>query len=205
MIDEQELQWRAFLVDERDKREAARVLYSNPPTRQFGKALRDWWGTIEAALKVYKIALADGRVLNPPPLEILAGLEITVSCLAVGKMPGPVADAISEGRRGAESRERRDIGFAVAYMIAASTTGLEHAGEQIIIADESPVKTVCEAFGVSRTTAQGWRKKIQPAFLGLNRIDGDILGSLMRDAGERYKADGRSASAITRRCPRNQA
>jgi hypothetical protein len=142
-------------------------------------------------------------VLNPPPLEILAGLEMTVSCLAVGKMPGVAADAISEGRRAAESRERRDIGFAVAYMMAASTTGLEHAGEQIIIADESPVKTVCEAFGVSRTTTQGWRKKIEPDFLGLNRIDGDILGSLMRDAGERYKAAGRSASAVVRRGTRN--
>jgi hypothetical protein len=71
-------------------------------------------------------------------------------------------------------------------MMAASKTGLEHAGEQIIIEDNGPVNTVCEAFGVSRTTAQGWRKKIEPAFLGLNRIDGEILGSLMRGAGERY-------------------
>jgi hypothetical protein len=126
MMDEEELQWQALLLDERDKREAARVLCSKPPMREFGKALRDRWGAIEAALGVNKRALSDERVLNPPPLEILAGLEITASCLAVGKMPGPVAHAISEGRRGAESRERRDIGFAVAYMMAASTTGLEH-------------------------------------------------------------------------------
>jgi hypothetical protein len=178
-------------------------LYSKSPTREFGKALRDWWGAIEAALNVYKIALAGGRVLNPPPLEILEALEIAASCLAVGKMPGVVDDAISEGRRGAESRERRDIGIAVAYLMAASKTGLEHAGEEIIIADESPVKTVCEAFGDRRTTAQGWRHKIEPAFLGLNRIDGEILGSLMRSAGERYKAAGRSARAIAGRCPRN--
>jgi hypothetical protein len=203
MMDEQELQWLALLRDERDKREAARVLYSRPRTREFSKALRDWWGAIEAALKVYKIALAAKRVLNPPPLDILGRLENTASYLAVGQMPGVVADAISEGRRGAASSERHDIGIAVAYMMAASTSGLEHAGEQIIIADESPVKTVCEAFGISKTTAQGWRKKIEPASPGQDPIDGEILGSLMRQAGERYKAAGRSASAITKRCTRN--
>ena len=175
------------------------MLSSKPPAREFSKAVRNLWGAYEAALDMYIRALAGGCALDPPPLEILTALKIIVSYLAVGKMPGLVADAISEGRRGAESRERRDIGFAVAYMMAASTTRFEHAGEQIIIADESPVKTVCEAFGVSRTTAQGWRKKIEPAFLGLNRMDGDILGSLMRDAGARYKVAGRSASAIARR------
>jgi hypothetical protein len=47
-----------------------------------------------------------GCALDPPPLEILTALKIIVSYLAVRKMPGLVADAISEGRRGAESRER---------------------------------------------------------------------------------------------------
>jgi hypothetical protein len=74
--------------------------------------------------------------------------------------------------------------------------------KSLSIADESPVKTVCEAFG-SRTTAQGWRKTMRLAFLGKNPINGEILESLMRGAGERYKADGRSASAITRRGARN--
>ncbi len=202
-MDEQDLQWRTLLCDERDKREAARVLYSNPRTREFSKAVRNLWGAYEAALDMYIRALAEGCALDPPPLEILTALKIIVSCLAVGKMPGLAADAISGGRRAAESRERRDIGFAVAYMLAASTTGLEQAGERIIIADKSPVKTVCEAFGISRTTAQGWRKKLEPAFLGLNRIDGELLGSLMRGAGERYKTAGRSARAITKRCTRN--
>lgn len=202
-MDEQDLQWRTLLCDERDKREAARVLYSNPRTREFSKAVRNLWGAYEAALDMYIRALAEGCALDPPPLEILTALKIIVSCLAVGKMPGVAADAISQGRRGPESRERRDIGFAVAYLMAASTTGLEHADEQIIIADNRPVKTVCEAFGVIRTTAQGWRKKIEPAFLGLHPIDGEILESLMRQAGERYKAAGRSASAIAKRCTRN--
>jgi hypothetical protein len=204
MMDEQELQWLALLRDEREKREAANTAVSeNWAPRERGKSLRAWWGAIEAALDVYERALADRRAPAPPPLEILTALKITVSCLAVGKMPGVAADAISQGRRGPESRERRDIGFAVAYLMAASTAGLEHADEQIIIADNRPVKTVCEAFGVIRTTAQGWRKKIEPAFLGLHPIDGEILESLMRRAGERYKAAGRSASAIAKRCTRN--
>jgi hypothetical protein len=202
MMDEQELQWLALLRDERDKREAARVFYSRPRTRAFSKALRDWWGAIEAPLKVYKIALAEGRTLSPPPIEILECLEVVASCLATGKLPGIAADAISQGRRGAESRERRDLGLAVAYMQAASGR-LEHAGEQVLIEDWRPVATICEAFGVGRSTAQGWRKNIEPAFLGVHRIDGEILASLMRDAGARYKTAGRSASATASRCPSN--
>jgi hypothetical protein len=200
---EQDLQWQALLADERDKRAVASDLYSIPPTREFRKAVRDLWGAYEAVLDVYIRALTEGRTLYPAPLEILTGLRIIVSYLAVGQMPGLVAGAISEGRRGAAATERRDIGFAVAYMMAASKPGLEHAGEQIIIADERPVKTVCEAFGVKRTTAQSWRKKIEPAFLGVNRIDGQLLDLLMRGAGERYKAAGRSASAIARRGTHN--
>ena len=178
-------------------------MFVQPPTREFGKALRDYWGATESALREYRIALAGGRVLNPPPLEILAELENTAGYLAVGQMPGIVGDAISEGRRGAGPMERRDKGLAVAYMMAASREGLEHAGERINIADKTPVKTVCEAFGVKRTAARDWRQEVKPAFLGLNPINGEILGSLMKKAGERYKADGRSASAIFGRCTRN--
>jgi hypothetical protein len=50
MMDEQELQWQwqTLLCDERDKRDAARVLNSDPPTREFRKAVRDLWGAYEA-------------------------------------------------------------------------------------------------------------------------------------------------------------
>jgi hypothetical protein len=203
-MDEQHLQWMTLLRDERDKREAARGLCSNPPTLKFRKALRDWFGSIGSALTMYQRALTDERTLVPPPLDILAACSNMMAYLAVGQIPKPMADAASEGRRPLGPTERRDIGLAVAYMMAASGGGITHYGEIIVISDRTPVKTVCEAFGVQRPTAQGWRRKIEPAFLGLHRIDGAILESLMRAAGERYKGAGRSTSAITKRGMRNR-
>jgi hypothetical protein len=198
--------WQTLLLDVRDKREAAVVLCSKPPTREFSKALREWWGATESALRMYRIELAGGRVLYPPPLEILEGLENMAGYLAIGQMPGVVDDAISEGNHTAGPGERRDIGIAVAYMMAA-TDGIKHAGEQIIITDKHHNKTVCDAFGIHRNTALGWRRTYKPAFPDLHPINGEILRSLMREAGERYKRAGRSRSAITerqtKRCTRN--
>jgi hypothetical protein len=56
-----------------------------------------------------------------------------------------------------------------------------------------------EAFGASRTTVQGWMSKIRPAFLGVNPINDEVLTTLMKEAGERYKNAGRSHGAILSR------
>jgi hypothetical protein len=203
-MDEQQLRWHALLRLEVEKRAAARaVLSANHSPRELSKVLQDWWKAIELALTMYRLALADERTLTPPPLDILANCSNVAGYLAVGQIPKTVADAASEGRRPPGPTEQRDIGFAVAYMLAASRDGIMHFGERIIIADETPIKTVCEAFGVKRSTAQGWKQKVKPAFLGLGPINGKILESRMRQAGGRYQREGRSASAITKRGPRN--
>jgi hypothetical protein len=171
--------------------------------REFSKALQNWWKAIEAALTVYRRALANGRALLPPPLAILDVYSNVACYLAIGQIPGIVADVTLEGRRPPRPTEQRDIGYAVAYMLAASKDGIEHHGERVIIVDKKPIRTVCEAFGIKRSTAHGWKQKVLPAFPGVGPIDGDILESFMRQAGERYQREGRSASAITKRCPCN--
>jgi hypothetical protein len=153
---------------ERGKWKAAMELYPNRPVREFSKALQNWWKAIEAALTVYRRALANGRALLPPPLAILDVYSNVAGYLAIGQIPGIVAH-----------------------------------GERVIIVDKKPIRTVCEAFGIKRSTAHGWKQKVPPAFPDVGPIDGDILESFMRQAGERYQREGRSASAITKRCPCN--
>lgn len=196
--------WQQLLSKELALREALSGLGPEATsTEEFKDTLRQWWASIEAALDFYVRALTEGKTLSSHPLAILSSMKGFAGYLAVGKIPAPIANAASEGRRSPGPTEKRDIGLAVAYMLAASKGGIEHWGERIIIADKAPVKTVMDAFGVKRTTAQGWKKTFDPSFLGSNPINGEILKHLMTKAGDRYKASGRSASAIARRGRRN--
>ena len=61
------------------------------------------------------------------------------------------------GRSAPALSERRDIAFAAAYMAAATENGFEHHGTLVKVADNSPVKTIVDAYGVSRRTATRWR------------------------------------------------
>jgi hypothetical protein len=140
------------------------------------------------------------------PVQILSTLAGLSDYLAAGKIPTPIKDAAHEGNARPGPSERRDIGLAVAYHRAA-TVGVEHNSETIKIADKTPVKTIMSAFGVSRTTVQGWNARERPAFLGVNPVTGEVLVGLMQNAGTRYQTAGRSKNAIkrreTKRRPRN--
>lgn len=109
--------------------------------------------------------------------------------VAVGKMPEPISDAIV--RRG---RTRFGPGEEKAVRIATSYIAAVRAG---IIDDRHEVKTVCEAYGVSRTSVRGWVHAF-PSPFPLDLVDGDA--SRLRDAvsihGERHRQAGRSEAAI---------
>jgi hypothetical protein len=132
------------------------------------------------------------------PTHILSTLAGFSGYLATGKIPAPIKDAALEGNARPGPSERRDIGLAVAYHRAA-TVGIEHNSETIKIADKTPVKTIMSAFGVSRTTVQGWNARERPAFLGVNPVTSCVLIGLMQNAGMRYQTAGRSKNAIKRR------
>lgn len=202
--DERAALWQHLLSKEIVLRDAiSRLGPEGGSTDGFKDTLRQWWAAVEAALDFYVRALAEGQTLSSPPLDILSSMKSFAGYLAVGKIPGPISDAATEGRHAPGPAEKRDIGLAVAYMLAAGENGIEHWGEQVKIEDKTPVKSVMEAFGVARTTAQGWKKRVAPPFLGSNPINGEILKHLMMDAGGRYQEAGRAWSSIAGRRPRN--
>jgi hypothetical protein len=195
---ETDVRWLALCSAELQlRRKLSESTDAAPRSSEHRKLLREWWASVESLL--------DFAVKNHHreiPLELLNAFRGFSGYLAVGKIPGPIEDARSEGASPPGPSERRDIGLAVAYLMAA-TGGLDHLGARLVIDDRSPVKTVGEMFGVARSTVQGWRNKYPQSGLGVTPIDAPILKSLMRKAGKRYCSAGRSQAAIRKRGPRN--
>jgi hypothetical protein len=196
--DEDALTWLGLCASEHDLRQKLNTC-GDSKSPEFRETLRAWWGAIEALLEFHEREIARlGFARRNLPIQVLAALRGCAGYRAVGQIPGVVEGAATEGRRRVGPSERRDIGFAVSYHRAA-TGGIEHEDERIAIDDRSPVKTIMEAFGASRTTVQGCMSKIRPAFLGVNPINDEVLTTLMKEAGERYKNAGRSHGAILSR------
>jgi hypothetical protein len=160
--------------------------------------LQEWWKAVANVWREYPRQIANGNSPTPPPADlayIMAGLCFD---LAVGKMPEPMSEAISEGRTSPSFHEHRDIGLAVAYHKAAKI-GIVHNGYQIKVQDATPTKTISQNFGVASSTVRKWIGKNQAAFLGVNDILPETLVHLMEQAGETYTKAGRSHSAIAKR------
>jgi hypothetical protein len=191
-----DVDWRILCYRERERRDHVRSIA--PGSAEFRAALRNWRASVEALLTGHVRAVAAGSTIETIPLEILEAFRGFAGYLAVGQIPGPIADVSTEGRRATGPTERRDIGLAVAYLKAAKG-GIEHHGEQIVVDDSAPVKTVCEAFGVERPTVQGWHRNVQVALLGINPVSAELLVELIKNAGERYRGSGRSSAAIDER------
>jgi len=172
-----------------------------------GLTVRAWWQTVSDVLNGYSRLIAMGENVTPPPVEIAVVLGNLAAYLAVGKIPGPIADAVTEGRHAPGPTESRDIGLAVAYRKACLPNGIEHCGETIKISDPHAVKTLQGLFGVCRTTVQGWVKNCPAAYLGANPVGAELLTDMTRSAGARYLGSGRSNIAIgaraTKRRPDN--
>ena len=159
------------------------------------KPLQTWWLTVSDVFHVYQVARSQGADPVPPPLELLAVMTELAAYIAAGQLPDSIAHASSRGRHRPGPDMARHMGIAVAYMLAARPGGIEHCGETIVIVDKTPVKTICDAFGVGRQTAYDWKQTIPPA-LGVKPLDGEMLTLLMQEAGARFRAAGSSASAI---------
>jgi hypothetical protein len=201
--------WRQFSVRELELRRKLNLLVSDPPNSEFCETLREWWSSVRDILVFQARDVAEFEAPRwSMPAHILSTLAGFSGYLAVGKIPDPIKYAAAEGNAAPGPSERRDIGLAVAYHRAA-TVGIEHNDQIIKVADRTPVKTIMSAFGVGRTTVQRWNAQERPAFLGVNPVTGEVLTSLMQNAGARYQKAGRSKNAIeqreSKRRPRNPA
>jgi hypothetical protein len=68
---------------------------------------------------------------TPPPLELLAVMTELASYVATGRIPDSIAHVSSRGRHRYGPSEARDIGIAVAYMMAARPGGLSIMGRRL--------------------------------------------------------------------------
>lgn len=160
--------------------------------------LQEWWKSVANIWREYPRQIANGNNPTPPPADLATVMAGLCHDLAVGKLPAPISDAISEGRTSPSYYESRDIGLAVAYHKAARH-GIAHNGITVKIQDSKPTKTISENFGVKANTVRKWAAKYQPAFLGVNDITSETLVHLMTEAGKTYTNAGRSHSPIGKR------
>ena len=122
----------------------------------------------------------------------------TAAELSSGILPLSVAEVVVKGRRPISYWEGHDIGVAVAYRTACDQ-GIVHNSKTVQVDDRHPTKTIAQAYGVHETTVRGWCRQHPPAYLGVNDVSADVLETMLKQSGARYKKAGRSHSAIARR------
>ncbi|MEP6827634.1 MAG: hypothetical protein ABJA10_06135 [Aestuariivirga sp.] len=197
--------WKhAYETELHQRTQLYRILSSESGSQPSAAALREWWRSVDNVLKVFVLQAAKGDMPNPLPLDLLRVISGFTGSFASGKIPDPIRHSVSEGNPAAGPNERRQIGLAVAYKQAAEGK-LFHNGVAISIPDKTSTKTLCKLFGVKESTVRGWKKRYEPAFLGINDITAGIFVKLVKAAGRQYRQSGRSHKAIARRNrpPRN--
>ena len=153
--------------------------------------LRAWWGTVAEVLMEYAKRVAGGSAPETPMAEMAIVLAHLARDLAAGVVPDPIKDVATRGRTKPGSFEARDLRMAVAYHRACSPPGLLHRGEYIKLDDPAPVQRIHLWYD--------WLERYEPAFLGENRINEDVIINEPVAAGERYRAAGRSQQATRKR------
>jgi hypothetical protein len=149
---------------------------------------RSWWRDIANKLTVEFERRRDsehgqpldGRTdedLEPPLPSLDIGiLAIIAICLAEGKVPSLISNVRARGAQPRSLRLVRLIEIAVYYVRCAKAGGLT---------DLRPIKSVSDAFGVSRQTVQGWvRRYSVPENMAIPC--NEQLFPIMRSAGKEY-------------------
>jgi hypothetical protein len=167
-------------------RAAAGAAQAAEGTKAAGQKCRAFFAAWERLLGFYAPLPSASAAPRPLPPELAAMLKGLFGYLAVGQIPGPIADCRRRGRAALGPEERRDLSVAVAYIDAARRGA---------VADAAPVKTIMQAYGVSRRTVQVWQNTVPPA----RNVSARMLESLVSAAGRRYRSAGRSQAAIARR------
>jgi hypothetical protein len=167
-------------------------------TQPTGDELRDWWQAVSGVWLAYARETAEQQKVDPiAELALIMGR--IAGELASGIIPAYIADVVVRGNPPTSYWEKYDIGVAVAYRQASGKRGLLHNSKMVRVADRHPTKTVSEMYGVDESTVRGWCRKHPPTFLGVNDITPEVLITMLKRSGARYRQAGRSSSAIRHR------
>jgi len=191
-----EMNWPRLLMSESRARQSASDCAGRPGA---GDALRAWWQAVADACFEYERAVAQREQPEPPPVQLIERLRGVAGYLAVGKLPDTVRLAAKRGRTAPGPGEMRDMRMAVAYHHACRPEGIEHNGIRIRIEDPDPIERIHLWYGVEKRTIYDWLDRYEPAFLGVNDVNKDIIISMTVRAAEHYRQAGRSQAATTAR------
>lgn len=186
MVDE----WEARLETERKLRQQLVELGPNGDKKARRELAREWFAQTSQIMKTCAQESRDGQLRLIPPVEVFAVFAGLADDLSRGLLREPFTDVTAPGRPPVSAREQQDLGYATAYLQAV---------ERGHIADETPIKTIAEAYGVRRQTVQGWKKLPLPDTARALERDPQGLISRVSERGEFYRMAGRSALAFLNR------
>jgi hypothetical protein len=159
------------------------------------KALRSWWDSVAVLLHMYTRTSNWPNGQDAPPLHHLPWPLMHILAeeafhLANGTVTDLTSGVMAKGAPPPGPQETMDRGIAVRYVREAK------AGR---VADSTPVKTVSEAFGVTRRTVQDWVKWLSDCDEPAAFVKAENLTEALGAAGIRYQRAGRSHKAIRQR------
>lgn len=182
LLDPNPPSWDAVLMRERSARQYVIDHQDDRPT----ELTREWYGLASHILATYAAGLSHHHT---PPTEVLLVMAGMTDYLSRGIIPEAVTVVQSKGRKRIGSLEERHIGYATAYM---------HAVRDGVIDDDTPVATICRAYGVQRQTAQRWGKLNIPLSVPRGMAP-DALKNAIEHMGAIYSRAGRSSGAVSNR------
>jgi hypothetical protein len=185
--------WSALVEEERALRSTwlSLLRQQKPSPAARAKAARDWWRVVSEVMAGCVEGSRRGSLDRAPPVELFRVLELLAGDLAAGNLPSPMREAVSRGRGGMGPTEQRHIAIAAAYIQAAKRGDLD---------DKTPIKTITEAYGVTRQAAQAWGKRDVSSFKLPSHPQ--ALTKKMREVGAIYSRAGRGTGALRARAGR---
>jgi hypothetical protein len=167
-------------------------------TEPTGDQLREWWQAVSDVWLAYAREVTEQQK-EDPVAELALIMGSIAGELSSGRVPPYVAEVVVRGNPLPSYWEKYDIGVAVAYRQASGKRGLLHNSKMVRVNDRHPTKTISEMYGVHESTVRGWCREHPPTFLGVNDITPEVLITMLKRSGARYRQAGRSSSAIRHR------
>ena len=157
-----------------------------------GRGEREYFRRLAELFNLYTSPdnLVDGNPQYPLPAIVANQIANLCHYLGDGIIPEPIKHCASRGRPLGPD-ERRDVRYAVAYVLAAKDG---------LIQDPHPTKTITKEYGLSdRKSVQGWIREHGREISKVGPTDPELIEARMMEAAGRYRESGRHQDAIRRR------